>query len=313
MSFDYYFTGIGFENVILREAFLSYPNSCLLLSQLNQRKDIYKWIEYFKNHPNDHHKLFIDSGAFSAWTLGKEIDVEEYITFINSYKNFITVAAAVDNIPGIPRSSKLATPQEVKESADKTWENFLYMRSKMEDPSKLLYTYHVGEPLSYLETALDYKDSFGYIDYIAIGGLVGKSEDIIISELSQIMESLKKKKNQNLKIHLFGMTRLDLLERFSVTSADSTSFIMEGAYGNIRINKKLIPISQEGQLRDNNFSNLSLGLQQEILAYLQSLNISLSQVQESAEYRKRVNMHFYQSWANSYQPRKEIGIKKDLW
>ena len=142
MGFDFYFTGIPFNSELLRDSLLSYPNSCLLLSQLNQRKDIYRWIDYFKTLPENHHKLFIDSGAFSAWTLGKSIDINEYISFINEYKDFITIAASVDSIPGNPKSSQLASQEEVEKSASITWENFLYMRSKMDDVDKLLYTYH---------------------------------------------------------------------------------------------------------------------------------------------------------------------------
>lgn len=313
MAFDFYFTGIPFNNELLRDAFLSYPNSCLLLSQLNQRSDIYKWINYFKSLPENNHKLFIDSGAFSAWTMNKQIDVEEYINFINEYKEYITIAAAVDNIPGKSKSSTLASKEEVNNSAELTWKNFIYMRSKMKDVNKLLYTYHVGEPLDYLTRALNYKDKYGYINYIAIGGLVGKSKNVVNEELTKISYLLDKSNNNNLKIHLFGMTQLPILEKFKVNSADSTTFIMEACYGNIRVNGKLVHVSEQGELRNNNFVNLNTAVKEEIIRFLTPLNVTLEQVQESAEYRKLVNMYFFQTWADNYSY-KPIQYKvKDLW
>ena len=314
MTFDFYFTGIPFNNELLRNSLLSYSNSCLLLSQLNQRKDIYKWIDYFKTLPINNHKLFIDSGAFSAWTIGKYIDIDEYIEFINDYKDYITIAASVDSIPGIPKSSRLASQEEVEKSAYITWKNFLYMRSKMIDANKLLYTYHVGEPIKFLENALSYKDDKGFINYIAIGGLVGKSKEIINSELTIISKILNSSNNPNLKIHLFGMTQLDILERYPITSADSTTFIMEACYGNIRVNGKIIHVSNRGEIvNNNNFVHLNPALKEEVIKFLSKLNITLEQVQESAEYRKVVNMYFFQTWADNYQLKKIKYKTQELW
>lgn len=313
MPFDFYFTGIPFNSEILKNGFLKYPNSCLLLSQLNQRNDIYKWIDYFKTIPNNQHKLFIDSGAFSAWTKGKQIDIDEYIEFINKYKDYITVAASVDSIPGLPKSSVLASKEEVKKSADLTWFNFLYMRNKLINPDKLLYTYHVGEPFSYLEQALNYEDDRGYINYIAIGGLVGKSKDVVDEELTKINQILDSSKNPNLKIHLFGMTQLPVLEKYKCSSADSTTFIMEACYGNIRVNGKIVHISDQGELNDKNFVNLNPALKEEVIKFLDTLGFTLDQVQESAEYRKLVNMYFFQNWADNYKYTPAKYRVEELW
>ena len=65
MAFDFYFTGVPANSEIAE--FLIKNNACILLSQLNERNNIYKWINKLKNVENKC-KLFIDSGAFSAWT-----------------------------------------------------------------------------------------------------------------------------------------------------------------------------------------------------------------------------------------------------
>ena len=159
MSFNIYFAGAPFDTEVGKD--IRATNRCVLLSQLNDRSTINKWIAEFKANPSSQCRLFIDSGAFSAWTKGKQIDVEEYIQFINNNAEYITVAASVDKIPGEARTATVASEKDVEEAAKATWENFLYMRSKMKDKSKLLYTFHVGEPWYFLKQALEYEDEFG--------------------------------------------------------------------------------------------------------------------------------------------------------
>ena len=46
MNFDFYFTGISLDEEF---EFLLDNNGCVLLSQLNQRKDILTWIDKIKS------------------------------------------------------------------------------------------------------------------------------------------------------------------------------------------------------------------------------------------------------------------------
>ena len=87
--FDFYFTGVAVNSPIA-DYLIKQPGACILLSQLNERSNISKWIERLKKEKPESLKLFIDSGAFSAWTKGKKIDVDEYISFINSNKDYFS-------------------------------------------------------------------------------------------------------------------------------------------------------------------------------------------------------------------------------
>ena len=73
--FDFYFTGVPATGRVAD--FLIDNDCCLLLSQLNDRSACNKWINKLKENPHSKMKLFIDSGAFSAWTKGKEIDIDD--------------------------------------------------------------------------------------------------------------------------------------------------------------------------------------------------------------------------------------------
>lgn len=297
--FDFYFTGVP-HNSSVADFLLESEGACLLLSQLNERSNIYKWIDRIKK-TQSHLKLFIDSGAFSAWTKGKKIDIDEYITFINTYKEYLTICASVDTIPGKPRGSTLASEQEVKEASQKTWENFLYMRSKMDNVDKLLYTFHAGEPWEYLVQALDYVDDKGPINYIALGGLVGKNKDVIINFLDKAFEYIMKSKNPNLKVHAFGMTRLDILEEYPFTSADSTSWLQTANFGNITIGSKNICLSDRKLLSDDNIINKNTALYEDVVKIIEDKGFTLEELQTNSESRLKFNVLNYWDWSKNYQ------------
>lgn len=91
--------------------------------------------------------LFLDSGAYSAFSRGEKIDIDEYIKFIQKYQNNIKIYAGLDVIGNYIETRK----------------NLEYMESKGLKP---LPTFHFGSPLSELERMID------KYDYIALGGLV---------------------------------------------------------------------------------------------------------------------------------------------
>jgi len=106
----------------------------------------YKKIGKIKEMLNIKTKLFIDSGAFSAWSLGKHIKLDDYIDFCK--RTDADYYAVYDSI-GDPK---------------KTLENQKYMESKGINP---IPCFHFGEDWKYLE---HYCKNY---DYIAIGGMVG--------------------------------------------------------------------------------------------------------------------------------------------
>ncbi len=72
------------------------------------------------------YRLFLDSGAYSAFRQGVEIDLQAYITFCHEHKDVFEVYAVLDDIRD-PR---------------RTWENQQEMERQGLRP---LPTYHYGE------------------------------------------------------------------------------------------------------------------------------------------------------------------------
>lgn len=159
--------------------------------------------------------LFLDSGAFSAWSQGAEININEYIDFIKKNKKYIDVYANLDAI-GDP--GKTLANQRTMEKAG----------------LRPLPCFHYGEPIKYLKTYLK------EYDYIALGGMVPIStkdlkpwlDDLFLNHLCD------KKGNPKVKIHGFGMTALSLMLRYPWWSVDSTSWVVTGRMGGILIPRK---------------------------------------------------------------------------
>lgn len=310
MSFDYYFTGLPNSEEIIN--YILDNNICLLFSQLNDRRNIEKWIEMFKERPECRNKLFVDSGAFSAWTLGKKIDVDDYINFLNDNDDYITLAASVDTIPGKPRSSEIPSGEEIVASAQDTWDNYLYMRKKLNNKDMLVYTYHAGEPVRFLEQALKYEDEFGQIQNIALGGMIGKSTKVITQFLTYVFDVIDKLR-PGISVHAFGMTRPDIIEKFEITSADSTTFLIPAVFGKIQIGEVAFPISNESSYKKDNYCNLSSAAQKSIEKEINKRGFSVKDLQEDSYKRMIFNIDNAKRWSDHLKRKKIKHEKCVLW
>lgn len=257
-------------------------------------------------------KLFIDSGAFTAWTKGKEIDVDEYIKFINDRSDYIYLYGQIDSIPGT-RSGCKVTTEMIIESANKTWENYLYMRPKMKNPEGLLYTFHVGEPLEFLKRALEWKDDKGqYIPYIALGGMVGKPKQVREAFLESCFEVISSSPNPNVKVHAFGMTDFDLLAKYPIASADSTSWILTGATGMIMSDYGNITVSDVQKNEPNHYSHLPEQAQIKLNESLAKFGFTLEDLKDSRENRIILNARYMMDKASKLV-QKPFKAKKKLF
>lgn len=278
---------VGPEKPIIMKEITEINPSNVLLSYIEAKGAADKYKEAIKPK-----KLFIDSGAFTAWTKGKKLNVDEYIRWINGRDKYIDLYAQVDVIPG--DIVKGATNQEVNEAAKTTWENYLYMWHALNDPDKLLYTFHVGEPYDYLKQALNWINPNGkHIPYIALGGMVNKGAPIRERFLDDCFKIIKQSNNPNVKVHAFGMTSLKLLESYPITSADSASWIISGANGDIATDFGTIGISDRFTNRLSHYSHLPKHLQNEIEKNLDEFGFTLEELRHSRDNRIIFNARYY--------------------
>lgn len=286
---------VGPEKDNIMKDCMTTNKSNMLFSFLDAKKAIDTYKKDIKPR-----KLFVDSGAFSAWTRGKSIDVDEYIEWINHRSDYIDLYGQIDVIPG--DRIKGHTKEQVEEAARLTWENYLYMRPKMKNPEGLLYTFHVGEPIRYLEAALDWRDEAGKpIPYIALGGLVGKPTPVKKSFMDHCFKVIAKSSNPTVKVHAFGMTSFSLLSQFPITSADSTSWIMTAATGCIMTSIGIVAVSDKMVKLPTHYSHLPKNDQVVFEETIKEFGFTLAELQESRDNRIMFNARYMNKKANNLQ------------
>lgn len=172
--------------------------------------------QYVDAMRNDSATVFMDSGAFSAYTLGVKIDLPTYVNYLKTNIDIIRVedgalmAAVLDGI---------GDPLE-------TYQNQLKMESLGVRP---MPCFHAGEDTRYLDWYV------ANYDYISLGGMVGTSSKQLMTWLDRMWDNhlVDGAGRAKIKIHGFGITALPIMERYPWYSCDSSSWIQAASFGSI--------------------------------------------------------------------------------
>lgn len=219
----------------------------------------------------------LDSGAFSAWTKGKHIDLQEYIKYIKSNSDVIDLFFNLDVIPG--QKGQRVDTKEIEQAAQASFINYQIMRKSGLHP---IPVFHHGEDEKWLHKMLD-----AGADYIGIGGIVGRSTEIRRDWLDRVFTLLTDNSGRPIvKIHGLGMSSFELLRRYPWTTCDATSWAMQAAYGSILMPRYRdnqpdyacdpheITISMKGRDRGgisvNHIQNLGPAMQRRVVDFLEN-------------------------------------------
>lgn len=234
--------------------------------------------------------VFLDCGAWTAFTKNIKIDLDVYMKYLQDHKDCYTVAASLDVIP----------QNNFNASAQESWNNFLTMRKTLGKEVNYIPTYHRGEDISNLERILTYQDEYGPLDYIGIGAVASnKNRDVRNDFLDTVFQVISKK-NPTIKIHLFGLTDLSLLDKYPIYSADSTTWVMAGAMGEIITDYGRIKISNKNFATDS-VAGFSAQEKTIIMNYIEQYGFTLEELQESSEKRQMFNILFMKRKADAIQ------------
>jgi len=164
--------------------------------------------------------LFLDSGAFSAWTQGVEIDVHDYIEFIKEHKDILEVYANLDVIG-------IGGKQPNRLTAERTLENQKIMEEAGLEP---LPCFHFGEPFEFLQY---YVENY---DYVALG-VAGNTGLKLVPWLNECFGQYicDGEGNPKVKVHGFAVTSLPVMLRYPWYSVDSTSWVLTSRMGSVYI------------------------------------------------------------------------------
>lgn len=262
-------------------------------------------------------KLFIDSGAFSFHTGKAKLDLEEYISYLNSIDDRITVCAQVDTIPG--EFQKPKSKQDYEESARKSWENYLYMRDKLKSPEKLTPVFHFGESFDALRNILNWRGPNGEkVEYMGLSPANDTDTRIKNKYLMECYDVIKSSTNPDIQTHLYGYTSLPGIPKLPCTSVDSISHRHIAAYNKLYLPEYgVVSITDRartvGNRSSRSFSRTAdEDSMQKVEAYLESLGTSLEECKESSSMRCAVTMYGIIQYvkANPYKPENVKRAKK---
>jgi hypothetical protein len=190
-------------------------------------------------------RLMVDSGAYTAWTQGKEIDLESYAEFCRGLMSCAGCRVDfvnLDVIPGRParrpgggaarkaagagragEARRRPTPEEVEQSARRGWKNLEKIRS-LGVPA--MPVFHQFESFHWLERMLD---SYDYI------GISPSNDEVTDSKFNWLQDvfALLVGRTRLVRTHAFGATADRLLLGFPFYSADSTTWQNPLKYGEL--------------------------------------------------------------------------------
>ncbi len=161
-------------------------------------------------------QVFLDSGAFSAWSKGVSIDMKGYCRYIQENDDILLKVGG----------DLWASVLDAIGNDEQTYQNQLAMEKLGVRP---LPCFHFGENPKYLEYYVANYTS------ITIGGLVGKSDNVARPWLDMIWEKymLDGAGHPKVRVHGFGVTRPDFMRRYPWYSTDSSSWVQIAAAGGV--------------------------------------------------------------------------------
>lgn len=167
--------------------------------------------------------LLLDSGAFSAWNRGEEIDVKAYIAFVKANAHVIDSYVSLDTIPG--SMGRMDRSQEsIEKSAAASYKNQQVMKDAGLHP---IPVFHQGERYEWLERYVDDGEP-----YIGISQYMRSTRSELMQWLDECFTRVTDRAGRPLvKTHGFGTTSHEAIWRYPWQSVDSTTWAIAPAYG----------------------------------------------------------------------------------
>lgn len=300
MAFNFYFAGTSTTE---NQDFICNMCGNILRSYINDKRSIAELIEKKKNKTWDGN-LLIDSGAFTVHRKGSKVDVDAYIEFLNTNKEYIYKAIQLDDIPGV--WGQVKTIEQVMNSPIKTWENYLYMVNKLEKPEMLLPVFHQGENFEYLKQMLAFKYKDGSkIDYICISGNKERTAKERKDWYAKVFDVIIKSDNAQVKTHCLGSATFTDMEEFPFTSSDATSWLMTSINGGILTPYGSILVSDVQKHDKKHILNMPKPCIDKITEMCTEYSIPLDELRDSYIARSNFNCRYTynKSQETTYKPR----------
>ncbi len=236
---NYFFSGIGTFTGELKARLAMECTHRLQSCHGSYIKSAYDWADLAMNNPG-HQELMLDSGAFTAWSKGDEVQLDHlmhvYGDLINKYGPHMRAIWLInlDKIPGSP--GRTAGKEEIDEAIAISDANYAVLVKEFGDI--VLPVFHQNEDEKRLADIVD------MAPYVCISPRNDLPEKSRVS-WSQYVHGLQ----PGMKTHGLATTGSQMLTTVPWHSADSASWVFAGAMGNITVlmDQKLASISMSDE------------------------------------------------------------------
>ena len=150
--------------------------------------------------------MFLDSGAFSAWSKGKPIDLHAYVDFVREHHAIFDTVAALDVIGDGHASLN-------------NWLAMTYALPEVGD--KIMPVYHEGDDLALLDQYV------AGARVVGVGRTDGRGDE---DKTLQLYDDVFNRHPHG-KFHAFGNSNPKTLEPYPFDSFDSTTWERDSVYG----------------------------------------------------------------------------------
>lgn len=175
-------------------------------------------------------RIILDSGAFSVWSNGGTIDIEEYARFCVEFRDLLdkSIELNIVNLDVLPGEwGHVPSKEDIEKSAEQGWKNMLFLESK---GLKVIHIFHQHEDFSVLDKLKAHSDYIG----------ISPANDVSQKEKHNWMRQCYKYlwddiTKKGLKTHGFAVTAHDPIFDYPFYSVDSSSWVMPARFGRIPI------------------------------------------------------------------------------
>lgn len=187
----------------------NYPFLMISYAYWKRRDPEESIMKYYREKPH----VMIDSGAFSAWSQGVQISLDDLLRYYNQYDHFLEEFVGLDDL----------TDDAI------TVANNRYMKLRGRET---IPVFHFGEPLKYLE---EMAKGWDYLGLASGGSPYTGSDRIFVSWVDKILQYVR----QNLclsdrKYHIFGSLN-PMLFKLGAYSADGAHWLHTARTGQVQI------------------------------------------------------------------------------
>lgn len=193
--------------------------------------------------------LMVDSGAFTAWNIGKPVQLQE---LIDQYKRLEDEVAhycsltfiSLDVIPG--ERTRHPTKDEVQAGMDESFDNWLRLREEI-TAGPVLPVYHSGEPQWFRDKFL------ALTDHMCLSMLQNMAEKARVAWAMEAQAGTHTVNGKQLPVKWHGLaaTGQRIMERVDWHSVDSSGWLVAGSMG------KILWDNGDGTMRPLNISKES--------------------------------------------------------